>query len=166
MIAGRTKAPTQPIHGTGSDRGRETSGFGRRVKVPGGRVGLIRECLPNGRRLIVALVTRTTQLIKPSCRLLTRWGAQNRLKVAPKRLMLAGPVARPVAVRREQCFPDIVRRIVRDVVSHGITSKEAQLFDPVICLGHKRRSPPGIDRNLIDSARVKKRRHGGDLRVA
>jgi len=79
--------------------------------------------------------------------------------------MLTHAVARAVSVRRKQCFADIVRRVVGEIVCDDDAGQQWKLADPLSRRGEKCGSAGWIRRDFLESTRRNQHIDGLPLRL-
>ena len=99
--------------------GREATGEGGVEQRPRDLFGLLGRRCPHRLRLIAVLVAGASQAVELSRCLLCRRLVEHRAQVAAERLVLAWPVGRPEAVRRQQRLAGVVTGVVGDAVPDG-----------------------------------------------
>ena len=102
-------------------------------------------------RTIVLLIARPTGLFEQSPRCGMCWGRiEHRLKEFADCGVLSGPIHRGVAVPREQCFTDVVSRVVGDSALDCLTGQKFQLAQAFIGLLDEIGGAESVSRNLSD----------------
>lgn len=85
---------------------------------------------------------------------------EHRAQVAAERLVLAWPVGRPEAIRRQQCLAGVVTGVVGDAVPDCDAREQRQLIRALLGLPQERGHPREVCGHDIETVRLDQRGDG------
>lgn len=110
---------------------RDPSGEGGVEQSPGDLLGLLSRRGPDRLRLVTVLVASASWAVELSRRPFLGRLVEDGTQIAAERLVLAGPVGRPDAVRRQQCLARVVTGVVGNAVLDDGTGEQRKLVQAV-----------------------------------
>src|SRR4051812_31946054 len=134
--------------------GREAFGEGGVEERPGDLLGLLRGRCPHRLRLVTVLVPSAAQAVELSRRPVRGRVVEDGTQVAAECLVLAGPVGRPEAIRRQQRLARVVAGVVGDAVLDDDTGEERQLVQALLGLTQERGRTREVCGHDIETTRL------------